>query len=528
MTLSKRRGKIGTVLGLSLLSFGVLLSSGSAYEFTVGGKPVSIMGYISQEADYGLVKNKFENQSGFNSFLTTALVEVEAKPSRNVSAFVSGSFEADWAYDILKNNNQWNDKLFDRSRDHQYIRDDWQDLLKEAHVTYGAEHVYLRLGKQVVQWGETDGFVLANLINPVDQRRGPTDVKFEHTIIPIWLVRAEYNTKVNSTVLQDLGLQFILDPALQFRGNQIVEAGNDRQGVFAPGVDLGAPVHLGSLHSKIDRPDNLDPKDFSYGLKLKGNIRGTLVNLLYFNGRDRDFAAHPLPIPPTVDPIANGFDGLPVIHPFQEGEFPKLRFVGLTASGAFEGLKASFLGGVAPVLRLEAIYAFDTTYGTNEMFDPAKFFWKTDELRLALGVDWKVKINWLNPRAYFFISPQYFYQRELDFPDSGDVANALIGGQPLTVTQRGSVPPALRENNHKSTLVVMTSYLHNKLAPLFFWSHDYTNQSDTWLGKLTYSPTQSWDLGLGVFALKASARGIGNDAMKNHDKLFATVTYKFQ
>ncbi len=32
---------------------------------------------------------------------------------------------------------------------------------------------YFRVGKQIVQWGETDGFLLMNQINPIDQRRGP-------------------------------------------------------------------------------------------------------------------------------------------------------------------------------------------------------------------------------------------------------------------------------------------------------------------------------------------------------------------
>ncbi len=196
-------------------------------------------GYITQEVDFGLVQNKYDTQSGFNSFLTSAMLEVSYMPTDETKLFASGSFQADWAYEIFGSgrNKQWEKKGFADSRSHQYIYDNGNDLLHEAHFTWSGEHFYLRVGKQIVQWGETDVWRLTNLINPIDTRRGVADVKFETTIVPIWMVRAEYNTKKVSFA-NELGFQFIFDPAFQYRGNLTVEPGNDYQGVFSPNVYL--------------------------------------------------------------------------------------------------------------------------------------------------------------------------------------------------------------------------------------------------------------------------------------------------
>ena len=53
-------------------------------------------------------------------------------------------------------------------------------------------------------------------INPIDQRRGFTDVEFENTIIPIWLIKGEYYPKMNLGWLQDLGFELTMNPNVTF------------------------------------------------------------------------------------------------------------------------------------------------------------------------------------------------------------------------------------------------------------------------------------------------------------------------
>ncbi len=125
------KGKVILSLAVCTALFFIgFAETGSAYEWDICGRPVTITGYIQQEIHYGLVQHKYDTQSGLNSFLTTALLEIGYRPTDNLKLFASGYFEGDWAYEILGNgrNTQWDTKGFGDSRSHQYIRDDWKRL----------------------------------------------------------------------------------------------------------------------------------------------------------------------------------------------------------------------------------------------------------------------------------------------------------------------------------------------------------------------------------------------------------------
>ncbi len=508
--------KFAIVFGLALMMLLFFASMSSAVEIDVGGRyPLRATGYISQSANYGLVDDYYDNQHGFNSFITQALLELSYQPSYNTRLFVSGNLNMDQAYWVLEDDDEWNDKNFDESEDHQYIYDDFQDVLKEAHLSWSAGDFFYRIGKQVVQWGETDGYRLTNLINPLDLRRGPSDVRFESTILPIWMLRAEYNTMLDSTAVQNIGVQFIFDPAADFRGNELMTPGNEYQGVWSPYVEAGPFAYIGSLDVTVEEPDSFDSDYFSYGLRLTAESHGTNMALMGFYGKDRDYAA--LPAFPFIypDPLANDYDGKAILHPVLEGKYCDFKFVGFTLSREIGFLKANFLGGVAPVLRMETLYAFDTTYSaTDGMFYNELV--ETDEFRGVVGLDWKFKVRWLNPRAFFMLSGQYFYQELMDYPEA-----------PVTLNQRGSLPGPLEETNEKFTLMLNTTYMHNKLQPNVFWAHDVTNRSDFYKIWVNYEYTHNWIFTLGALFMEGKEPGNGDEPLDHKDQVYATITFRF-
>jgi hypothetical protein len=506
-----------------------------AYETAICGRPLTLFGYITQEVDYGMnSRSHFETQSGLNSFLTTAMLEVGYMPTDNLKLFTSGYFEADWAYEILGGgrNNQWDAKGFSESRHHQYLRDDWNDWLREAHVTYTTPNFYLRVGKQIVQWGESNAQV-TNRVNPIDQRRGPTDVKLDNSILPNWLVRAEYNTKVNSTFIQDFGLQFIIDPAFKFRGNAVVLPGTDWQGVFNPNVNLniGLPpflspdgsVYVGQIYSDIEKPNDFDLKYWSYGLRMRAEVQGTIFHLMGYYGRDRDYVANG---PGAFIDFAPNPSGRPILHPVTEGYYPYYKFVGLTATRELVPLKVDFLGGVAPVARFESAYSFNTTHSTNDGSVNGQQFVKTDEMTLALALDWKVKIDWLNSKSYITINPEFVFQREMNF-NHGYYESSPGTYSRVTMNNRGTIGDGLQENNYQYSLLLMTSYFHNKLSPIFAWGHNNTSKSDFLMGKLSFAPNQNWTYNMQYFFFQGTRDNDGNNPMRNHDKILGSITYTF-
>lgn len=504
--------------------FGFALQ-GFALNYTIGGRPLEITGFINQSVNFGFQGDShYETQSQFNSFITDAKIEGKYSPSDEVSMFLSGRFNADWAYQILSSNNEWDKKDFDKSKSRLNVLDDWQDILNEAHVTWARNKFYLRAGKQIVQWGETDGWRLANVINPVDMRRGVADVKFENTIIPVWLLRTEYNTPVESTWLKELGFQFVFDPNFKFRGNEVVDLGNDYMGAWSPKaiVPLGGPypfdqLYVGSFNYDFDKFNDFEPRGFTYGLKVKGNVMDTTVNLLFYYGRDRDYVALDNNSLTRIDPT-NAWDGRSVLHAGQTAYYPYFKFVGATLTRDLSGVKSSFLGGVSPVLRIEALYAFNSSFAIrNGQTSAVTQIQKTDEFQGMVGLDWKVKIPFLNPTAFFTISPQYFYQKVMDYPHGDD-----------RLIQRASIGPfPLETSNHMTSLMVNTSYFHTKVTPTVFWLRHWTRKFDMYKAEVAYAPTSNWTYKLGVLVFDGEQLNYGFETMKNKDQLYFTMGYQF-
>ncbi len=507
----KKERVCALLLVVSIALFGFSYSS-SAFEVQLGCKPLTINGFVQQTVNYGLIKNELTNESGLNSFVTLALLEFAYQPTEQWKFFVSGSFNGDWAYPILANQRQWEQKGFDESRDKKYILDDWQDILKEAHVTFASEHFYLRVGKQIVQWGESDGLLLTNILNPLDTRRGMSDVKFENSIIPIWMVRAEYSPRIVTSWINDINFQVVVDPNFKFRMNEVLGTGNDVYGTWGADIGpavLGAPgVYLGSARLNLEKPEDWETRNWGYGARLKANILDTNVSLLAYHGRDRDYVSQNTGVP---DITIAAFKNTPVLHLHQDGYFPYFKFVGATLARDLSWLKSYALGGVSPVIRVEALYAFNSTYGTSD-----NGFWKTDEFRSMIGADWKIKVPWLNPNAFFTISPQYFFQHFNDYPRGG-----------VTLSQRYSVPTGTDTNLHKTTIMVTTSYLKNKLSPLFFWLRDINGRSDQFVGKISYEPDEKWIYTLGGVFVDGRTNAWGVEPQANKDMIFGTIGYRF-
>jgi hypothetical protein len=424
-------------------------------------------------------------------------------------------FTADWAYDIKAHNDDWIEKGFGGSRSNLYMDNKSWQLLKEMHVTWTPPNWNIRVGKQIVSWGEMDGFRLMDQINPLDQRRGFADVEFETTIIPIWLAKAEYNVPVKPSWIQDLGVETVFNPNAQFIRNQTILPGNDAGGIWAPDLNMGLPSppfppgslgRMGSADINLQKPSAFNSEGFEYAMRIKSIIHDSIVTLNGYYGLDKD------PVVKMTGMNAPTFaasDGSMLLHPQFDGKYPLMRFVGGTFSRDITPLKASFLGGVAPVLRLETFYAFDTTQWTT-----TNDWIHRDEFRWAAGIDWKVKIPELNPRAYFMISPQFYQRRIMNYPDRSEFMLQNLGGPLYEVT-------------NTSTLLITTSYLHNKLVPSFFWMRDWTNRSNFFRYQLVYDYSNKWHYTLGVITFSGSIQGQGFEPFHDKDQIYFKISYKF-
>jgi hypothetical protein len=478
-------------------------------QFTLFKNPGNIFFYLTQGAQFSLIdKDKYDTEKGFNAVLTNLFVEGDYTPLNNLKFYASSMLTVDWIYQLKHNDSSWHEKEFDKSDgrfnvDHKY----WQ-LLKEAHLTWTPGPFFFRVGKQIVSWGEMDGFRLMDQINPLDQRRGFADVEFETSIIPIWLLRAEYFPPIRTAWLKDLGLEFVFNPNADFIGNQRILTGNDKGGIWAPNALVSGPfpfgqAHAGSIFTDIEEPDHFDHEGYEYGLRVKANVLDSIVTLNYFYGRDNEPV---LKNTPGARPlIGMASDGRLILYPFQEGFYPRFRFVGATLNRDLQFLRIPFLGGISPVVRLEAFYAFDSTLGTT-----MNTFEKSDEFRWGVGIDWKVIARFLNPQQGISIGPQFYHRRIMD----NDMS--------LPYKWKG-----IKQDNFAATLSMKTSYFHSRLTPSIFWYYDITNRADFWKFQLTYDHSNQWRFTLGSFLAHGRYPGSGFQLFDNKDYIFFKITYKW-
>jgi uncharacterized protein DUF1302 len=490
---------------LALMLMLMLSVPAMAIDFELGGKDGTLMGYINQSVGFNIAGgDHYDTQQGFQSAVFQALLETRLQLSPSLKFFGSVNFNADWVYDALNDDDDWQDKGFDDSDDELYMLDDFEDVLKECHITWTPGDFMFRVGKQIVVWGEADGIRVMDQINPSDQRRGITDVEFETSIIPLWLLRAEYFMTPTVSWMTELRFQFIFNPNANFRGNESLTPGNDVMGIWSPNVSAGPGVSVGSFDQTIEEPDEWDSDGYEYGAQIRSVILDAIVTLNYFNGVDNS----PVTFFPTGAPRVevSPYDGRVILHLPEAGFYPDLEFVGITFTRDFPGIYIEALGGVSPVVRFEMRYSMDSTFTSN-----LGTFEEYDELQTVVGLDWKFKINALNPRAYFFLISNFINRKILDPPDYGLFFGAA----------------QVQPNKWDYIFVLETTYMHNKLIPRVTYWRDQANHANFLKFELGWEQSHQWNYNIGTVFFSGDDEGAGFEPLANKDQIFATVSYRF-
>jgi hypothetical protein len=488
-----------------------------ARELLLFDKPLTLLGYGTQQAAFG-VHNSYDTEAGLQAAVMNLFGEGDYKISPELKFYVSSRLTVDWAYQLNSNRDSWEDKGFPKSSGRFNIDAKYWQILNEATATWTPGNFLFRVGKQIVSWGEVTAFRIMDQINPVDFRRPFADVEFENTIIPIWLLRAEYYPRITTSWLQDLSIEFVFNPSMTQIPNQDVLIGNDAGGIWSPNVTVFAPgtpkgeARLGSSINTIQKPDVWSPEGFSYAARVKGVVKDFIIGLNYYYGT---YHSPILVLKPVAPVFTTASDGVPLIHLQQSGKFPIFRYVGLTATRDIPFLKATPLGGVAPVFRFETFYAFGSTFTE---FPNNVSFVKSDELRMGLGFDWKIKVNALNPKAYFTISPEVIYRRLINFDP-----NAPGGGSQYY----DELANTLKRNNYMATIFLSTTYFNAKLVPSVYYWRDFTQKSDFLRFMVTYFWSSNW-LATGTFNLLGGSRtDVGFEPFSNKSYFDFKITYKW-
>ncbi len=226
--------------------------------------------------------------------------------------------------------------------------------------------MHLRVGKQQIVWGETDGLKLLDVVNPQYFREFVLD-EFEDSRIPLWSVKADFsigNWKAQLVWVPDQTYHVLPDFSAPFFPGSLVPNP-------PPGVEI--------KFNQAKRPSNWIT-DSDIGLKLSAFLGGWDLTFNYF------FHYEDLPVLYQQLEFPNG-EGPAVVK--VNPNYERQHLAGMTFNKPVGNL----------TLRGELAYTFDRHFSTTDKTYEDGIT-QSDNLQVALGLDY-ITGEW-------FFSPQVF------------------------------------------------------------------------------------------------------------------------
>ncbi len=381
-----------------------------------------------------------------------------------------------------------------------------RERLFQAYVETEAGDLTLRIGRQILSWGETDGFRLMDQINPVDSSFGGFLISLDERRVPLDMLLATYYLG-NAGPFTDAFVQGYVSA--------------DSQVGFAPGTPAGSPWALPSLGAP-----SIAAKNFSYtpsrtfseargGGILKFNVfdatfgiahyytyldtprlsvrtsgyggpptmvagAGTRGTLLFAHDDGRPCPTRPFDSSAPEDPN-NLHCGAPA-HTIQDA--PRVQITGVSSTFAVPSLYS--------VVRSEFAFFHGEPSFTQGQIDPfffnmyPKFYPRTvksnpdiwsqyrsqidkgivpqtgggarsDSINFVLGLDHDQWIRFLNPNQTFFMSTQFFYKH---------LQGAESGPEVLHLRNQDNAACRNNPNSTDPTCTVTITNPHRQVLPI--------------------------------------------------------------
>ena len=195
----------------------------------------------------------------------------------------------DWGVDI---NPSYERGIRARDRESFKANSEFEDIVRELYVNYVRGPWTLRVGKQMVVWGETGLQRTADVVNPVDLRAHIMGVDdWEDFKQGLWMFRGFYQT----SFANDLTFEWIVVPY----DVKVIE--------LAPEGTMYNSTYTGGFTSQMwkrwrhDEPNEHGLSDSQGGIRIRGFNLDWDWTLIYYNGYD------PSPIAWDWGQRANGY-----------------------------------------------------------------------------------------------------------------------------------------------------------------------------------------------------------------------------
>jgi hypothetical protein len=374
--------------------------------------------------------------------------------------------------------------------------------------------VFVRIGRQILAWGETDQFRLLDNINPLDQGFGGFFIALDERRVPLDMLRVNYHFG-SIGPLADAFLE-----AFGAMGNRVS---------VNPGIPPGSPWEPGGLSYPNPALDfvlrQYPPDHFRYGARAVFTHRDVTYTLAYYFTRlDTPGVRFRLPgqkddinlprfgneiiadvFSPRV-PILGGSltFPLPSWYTVVRSEAAYIRNEPTNRQGRGDSADSAFGPGTPQFARLAR--ERNDVGGLDPFVYPAFFdltrrapiqgrMLRLDTFNWVLGLDINRFVRWLNPQQTLFISTQFFYKHFFDSPGdlvlpvvhhnvavskevplAGSIGGISLCGNPPTAGRPCRLRPRffhINDNQFLHTLLINTSYYGGRVVPSFTAAYDW-------------------------------------------------------
>jgi len=394
--------------------------------------------------------------------------------------------------------------------------------LLQAYVDYEKGRFFLRTGRQVLAWGETDIFRLLDNINPLDDSFGGFFIALDERRLPVDMMRGSYQIGSVGPVTDSFFEGFV---AL---GNNVATQ---------PGIPNGSPWSPGgiafpnpSIHQQADVPDALQVRG---GGRLVGNVGDATLSLAhYYTYLDVPGVQFHIPgSTTTTDPFtgkqvtgntprfgneiqavqrfprvqitgASATFPVPSWYTIVRSEFAFFRGEPMNRQGQGSSKDAFCTGTPAQCAAAAGTKRLEAANNTEGGLDPFVYpnflaiqrqhgFWgqvlQRDTVNTSVGFDVNRLIRWLNPGQTTLFSTQFFYKHVINSPGDlvlpvpyrdipVDKSIIFVGGRKLRPRLYH-----LADNRFLQTLLITTSYSAGRVVPQFGMFYD-------WQGAIVFQP----------------------------------------
>ncbi len=418
--------------------------------------------------------------------------------------------------------------------------------LFQAFVEASVGDLFVRVGRQILVWGETDVFRLLDNVNPTDSSFGGFLIPLDERRVPLNMLRANYSIG-SLGPFSDLFVE----------GYGAV----DTHVAYFPGIPSGspwAPPTNSYPNTTLFPVLNHPPATLSTargGVQVKANLQvpalgSVTVGLAHYYTRFDLPGVQTFVHKDLFTPFPGSYDDAGLAKLLLTA--PLVQVSGASSTFVLPSRFVRTLGlSGEPVVRTELAYFHDEPRYSQAQIDPFTVLGNKqceaaaadgictggrrvgDSWNFVLGIDHNQFIRWLNPAQSILFSTQFFYKHlrgaipRRPVPYLPSVTNGEVVPVLVEVDKRNLALPLAHNpvDQYVQTLLVATSYLSGKVTPAVVLVYDWSG-SFAALPQVTLSRDPfRFSFGYNFITANTLKGASGISLFRDRDNVFFQVEY---